>query len=155
MKRTLATLLMIAAAPAFAGQSHDVSGTSVGQSENTYIPASETLIYIDLKTTYALPENDTPLAGMIGECVGFMTIMVGSGANGTGVCVWTDGDGDTWHGPWDVKGMGADGASVGQWHATGGTGKFEGVTGGGTFSSLTNPENGESKLDVMGSVTMK
>ena len=37
---------------------------------------------------------------------------------------------------------------------TKGTGKFANASGGGTFTSLTNPETGESKLDVLGSATL-
>ena len=80
---------------------------------------------------------------------------MGAGAEGSGVCTWTDADGDTWYGPWAVNGMTPDRAALGTWNVSGGTGKFATATGGGTFTTLTNPDTGDSKLDVLGSVTLK
>jgi len=51
--------------------------------------------------------------------------------------------------------MNAERATLGAWYVSGGTGKFSNATGGGTFVTLTNPETGDSKLDVLGSVTLK
>lgn len=136
------------------GASYDVSGSTVGKSDNKIVPMSETQLYIDLNSQYTLADNGTPLAGMNGDCMGYMEVMVGIGAKGSGVCVWADADGDTWFGPWTVSGMGADGTSAGTWYVSGGTGKFENANGGGTFGSRTNPETGETALDVSGSVTL-
>lgn len=155
--KTLTTLALIAFAGAAAagGTSYDVSGTTVGMSENTYVPMGETHLFVDLDSTYTLPVNGTPMDGMTGECLGSMQIAMGSGASGLGACIWTDADGDTWFGPWNVNGMTPERASVGTWYVSGGTGKFASASGGGTFTSLTNPETGQSKLDVFGSVTMQ
>ncbi len=137
------------------GAAYDISGTTVGKSENQYVPLGETHLFIDLNSKYTLPDNGTPLAGMTGECMGSMQVTMGAGADGSGICIWSDGDGDTWFGPFDVVGMNADRATLGTWYVSGGTGKFKTATGGGTFVTLTNPDTGASKLDVLGSVTLK
>lgn len=153
--KTLTTLTLIAFAGAAAAEgTYDISGSSMGKSENTYVPMGESKIYVDSKATYLLPDNGTPLAGMEGDCFGYLEVAVGNGANGSGMCVWIDGDGDSWFGPWTVSGMSSEGASLGTWHVSGGTGKFTNANGGGTFSSMTNPENGDSALEVSGSVTL-
>lgn len=152
--KLITTLGMIVMASTAYADSYDISGSTVGTSNSKYVPMGETHIYVDLNSKYTLPDNGTPMAGMAGECMGYMQIAVGSGAQGSGMCVWTDGEGDTWFGPWDVKGMGADRATQGTWYVSGGTGKFANATGGGTFSSVTDPQSGDSALDVSGSVTL-
>ncbi len=154
MRLPLAAIGLIALAGAAAAESYDISGSSTGKSTNTYVPMGESHIYVDLSSKFSLPDNGTPMAGMAGECFGYMEIAVGAGATGSGMCVWKDGDGDAWYGPWSVNGMSAERASLGTWYVSGGTGKFANATGGGTFKSLTNPETGDSKLDVLGSVTL-
>ncbi|MCV6592617.1 MAG: hypothetical protein OIF48_06680 [Silicimonas sp.] len=136
------------------GMSYDVSGATVGKAENQYIPLGDSHMYIDLNSKFTMPDNGTPVAGMTGNCMGAMQVTMGAGAQGNGMCIWTDGDGDSWFGPWNVVGMTPERATAGTWYVSGGTGKFAGASGGGTFTSLTNPENGDSKLDVLGSLTM-
>ena len=137
------------------GASYDISGTTVGKSQNEYMPLGETHLFIKTTSAYSLPDNGTPMAGMSGECAGNMLVTMGAGADGSGICTWTDADGDTWYGPWSVNGMTAERATLGTWYVSGGTGKFAAATGGGTFTTLTNPDTGDSKLDVLGSVTLK
>ena len=155
MKIVSTLALVVAAGTAMAGESYDVSGSSVGQAENSYTPLGESHIYITSTTAYTLPANGTPLDGSKGECSGYIQVALGSGAVGSGFCVWSDADGDTWFGPWNVTGASAEGASQGNWYVSGGTGKYASAAGGGTFVTLTNPATGESKLDVAGSVTLK
>lgn len=151
-----ATLALLASAGSAlaGGTSYDISGTSVGQADNTYMAMGESHIFVDLNSTFTLPDNGTPMAGMAGTCMGFMTVTIGQGAAGNGMCFWEDADGDQWFGPWTVTGITPERATAGFWTASGGTGKFAGVTGGGTFTSLTDPSNGMSKLDVTGAVTL-
>ena len=127
-------------------ESYDISGSSVGTSTSKYVPMGESHIYVDLNSKFTLPDNGTPMAGMASECIGFMQIAIGSGADGSGMCVWTDGDGDSWFGPWDVSGMSPERATLGMWYVAGGTGKFANATGGGQFTSLTDPATGKSAL---------
>lgn len=154
--KLLGTIVFIAstAAALAGGTSFDISGTTVGKSQNTYSPLNETDIFVDLSSTYTLPDNGTPMANMDGECFGYLQIIVGVGAQGSGACIWKDDDGDAWVGPWRVNGMSPERATVGTWYVSGGTGKFANATGGGTFTSLSNPETGDSKLDVSGSITI-
>lgn len=152
--KLMTTLGMIVLGSAAYADSYDISGSTVGKSTSSYVPMGESHVYVDLNSKYTLPDNGTPMAGMAGECMGYMQIAVGAGAEGSGMCVWTDGDGDTWFGPWDVNGMGADRSTQGTWYVAGGTGKFANATGGGTFTSLTDPQSGDSALDVSGSVTL-
>lgn len=150
----LAILASSGAALAESG-SFDISGTTLGKASNEYTPLGDTHLYIKSDTAYTLPENGTPMAGMDGTCTGNMLVTMGAGATGGGICSWTDADGDMWYGPWSVHGMTAERAALGTWHVSGGTGKFATATGGGTFTTLTNPETGDSKLDVLGSVTLQ
>lgn len=140
---------------ALAGGTYDVGGSTVGKSDSTYVPMGEARIFMDMNATYTMPENGSPTAGAEGKCFGYMDIAMGKGATGNGTCVWTDADGDAWYGPWTVVGMTPERASQGTWYVAGGTGKFAGASGGGTFSALTNPATGDSKLDVAGSMVMK
>jgi hypothetical protein len=140
---------------ALAAGSYDLSGSTVGKSTATYVPMSETRIFVDQKVTYTMPDNGTPTAGAVGDCFGYIEIAAGQGATGSGTCVWTIASGDKWFGPWLVNGMTADGTSQGTWYVAGGTGTFAGATGGGTFTAQTNPETGASKLDVAGSMVVK
>lgn len=155
--KLLSTIALLATTGIAAADSasFDVSGTTVGKAENEYVQLGETHLFIKSNTTYTLPDNGTPMAGMAGDCAGTMLIALGTGAEGSGVCTWTDADGDAWFGPWSVKGMTPDRAATGTWFVSGGTGKFATASGGGTFTTLTNPETGDSKLDVLGSVTLK
>lgn len=155
--KTLATLALIASTGVAlaGGGSYDVSGTSIGQSDSKYTPLGETHLFIDLDSTHTLSDNGTPIAGMEGKCSGHMQVEIGAGAQGIGVCIWADKDGDKWFGSFTVTGMNADRVTQGTWYVTGGTGKFASATGGGSFNTLTNPDSGESKLDVFGSITLK
>lgn len=137
------------------GGSYDISGTTVGKASNEYMPLGGKHLFIKSNTDYTLPDNGTPMAGMNGTCTGNMLVTMGAGAEGSGICTWTDADGDTWYGPWAVNGMTAERAALGTWYVSGGTGKFATATGGGTFVTLTNPDTGDSKLNVLGSVTLK
>lgn len=155
MKLIPIVALALCGTTALAGGSYDVSGSTLGKSDSVIMPMGETRIFMDLNSTYTMPENGSPTAGAEGKCFGYMDVTIGAGATGSGTCVWTDADGDAWFGPWSVVGMSPERAAQGTWYVAGGTGKFEGVSGGGTFSTLTNPQNGDSKLDVAGSIVMK
>lgn len=153
------TITLVAAAVlgsgALAGESFDVGATTVGTSTSTYVPFGETHVFIDMKTAYTMPDNGSPIAGMTGDCFGYMEVAIGKGATGSGTCVWSDADGDTWVGPWQINGMSPERASQGTWIVAGGTGKFVGASGGGTFTALTNPQTGESQLNVKGSMVLE
>lgn len=155
--KTLTVLAFVASAVAAhaGGTSYDISGTTIGKADSSYVPLGETHMFVDIDSTYTLPQNGTPTAGMTGKCMGSMQIAFGAGASGSGTCIWSDANGDSWFGPWTVVGMTPEGMATGIWHASGGTGKFAGAAGGGTFTSATNPETGASKLDVLGSVVLK
>ena len=150
-----AALLCLAASAVTAQTSYDVSGTSPGVSSSTYLALGDSHVFIDLNAEHTLPDNGTPLAGMTGSCIGYMEIALGQGADGQGVCTWTDAEGDMWFGPWTVTGMNAQQVATGRWISAGGTGKFAGMQGGGTFSSMTDPASGEVSLDVSGTVTLQ
>lgn len=154
MKYTTFFAAIVIGTGAWAGDTFDVGGSTVGMSTSKMVPFGDTHVFMDMQTTYTMPENGTPVAGMTGDCFGYMEIAVGTGATGSGTCVWSDAEGDTWVGPWSVHGMTPELASLGTWVVTGGTGKFAGASGGGTFTALTNPQTGESKLDVAGSMVL-
>ena len=154
MKPAILVTALVVGTGAWAGDSYDLAGSTVGASTSTYLPFGDTHMFMDMSHTYTMPDNGTPVSGMTGECFGYMEVAIGQGAFGGGTCVWSDADGDTWVGPWRINGITPERASQGTWFVAGGTGKFEGATGGGTFTALTDPQTGESQLDVAGSMVM-
>ncbi len=156
MKRYVAAALcMSVASAAQAGGTFDSTGTVTGQSTSTIHALHEGHLVLELRSThdeFQMAAADHPFSGMSGSCTGAAEIR-GASATGGGMCVYTGADGSMAANRWTVTGLGADGAFEGRWVMVSGNGTMEGLTGGGTYRSLTNPETGAQKITLTGAVS--
>lgn len=83
------------------------------------------------------PEDPaSPLNGLHGVCFGMTEFQGDEVVGGSGFCTYEDADGDRYVSSWIPKASPAPGKSAGEWTAVGGTGKFEGATGSGTYETV-------------------
>ena len=111
---------------------------------------------VDMNTKYSgfeLDDPDNPMNGMSGPCFGAMEVKEGT-VSGGGRCLYTDADGDMVTMQYVTERIGEDGAVIGVWSMSGGTGKWNEAVGGGSFSSLTDSETGENANIVTGSAML-
>ncbi|MFN0264157.1 hypothetical protein ACKTEK_09805 [Tepidamorphus sp. 3E244] len=76
---------------------------------------------------------DNPMAGLNGDCFGFIEVL-GMSTQGNGFCQWTDIAGNGVTVRWEVDSLNQDGSTNGNWRFVAGTGPWEGVSGGGTYT---------------------
>ena len=125
--------------PAFAADYSATSSFSWITSGTTYALEEGHFVFAGDFSGLALPETgDGPLAQIITYvCPGIFDI----GGPAQGFCVGTDADGDKVFAVWSSVAAEAMPGTIaggdGEITYTGGTGKFEGITGGGTFFSNT------------------
>jgi len=144
------------AAQAGGGGSYDSSGMATGMTKNVVKMASEGHVVMQTMGIYETVTTDdpnNPMNGLSGECFGALEI-IGTTATGGGLCVFSGDGEDAMSVRWTADGMNAQGALVGQWSATGGTGALAGATGGGSFHSLTNMETGTFENTLTGALTV-
>ena len=151
-----AAALTAMAAPALAGGTFDSAGVGKGMSQNEITPIAENHMVMQSLTvweTMEMSDAGHPFQGMSGSCFGAVEIKVPN-ATGAGNCVFSDGDGDKSINRWTATGLNAEGALVGSWSVVGGTGKFAGSSGGGTFVSLTDQSTGKFENTITGALSM-
>ena len=130
-----------------------ISGTST--SEVTPIAEGHMVMHlVSAYETFEMSAPDHPYNGMTGTCFGSAEVRVPA-ASGTGKCVFTNDAGDASVTEYTIKGMQADGAMVGSWVVVGGTGKFAGATGGGSFHTVTDNATGRFENTVDGALILK
>jgi hypothetical protein len=84
------------------------------------------------------------------DCFGTIVVAKGgSSFQGAGSCDAIDKDGDIWWLWW------SDSASGSPWGVIRGTGKYEGMTGGGTTVTDVQLPDGRSSISVTGTITLK
>ena len=93
------------------------------------------------------PSNSIHLASQ--DCFGTTVIAADGTAIANGYCDAVDADGDRWWISWH------NGPDANTWAFTGGTGKYEGIKGGGTTTALAQTADGRSAIIWNGSWTMK
>ncbi len=150
------TAAILAAATAAQADTMMTKGKGMGQAATQVVQVGEGHMIMGLNTTYATYEMesaDDPMQGMSGPCFGAMEVMAGK-VSGGGNCAFTHANGDMASIKWTATGMSPEGAITGDWEVTGGTGKWMGATGGGTFSSLTDQATGASENSVEGEVNL-
>ena len=155
-KLTRTAAIFAAAATTAHADTMPTKGMGMGKADLQVMPLGENHMLMHTNTMYATYEMDTPgdpLQGMKGPCFGSMEVMSGKVAGG-GHCAFTHTNGDMAAIKWTATGMSPEGAITGSWEVTGGTGKWMGATGGGTFSSLTDRETGTNENIVEGEVTL-
>lgn len=151
----IAATCLVMANAAQAGGTFDSTGTLTGQSSSTVHALHEGHLAIELRSTqtdFQMENPDHPFSGMSGSCTGSAEVR-GASATGGGMCVYNAADGSMAANRWTVTGIGADGAFEGRWVMVAGNGAMEGITGGGTYRSLTNPETGAQKVTLTGAIT--
>lgn len=154
----IAASVVLASTPAFAGEAFNVSGVGKGKTTRTVVETiAEGHVLIGLNgqyETYEAANPSSPFKGMTGQCWGAVEVKPPS-ASGGGNCAFTTPSGDKHFNRYVVKGVTKDGALVGTWSVIGGTGKFEGAAGGGTFQSQTDEESGTFTNTVEGAIVTK
>ena len=93
------------------------------------------------------PSNSIHLASQ--DCFGTTLIAADGTANGHGYCDAVDTDGDRWWIWWNNT------PESNKWGFIGGTGKYEGIKGGGTTTPLAQMADGRSAITWNGHWTMK
>ena len=145
LPRIGAGLLLAAAGPAVAA-TVPATGTAVGDETATVnrIDLDHVLIWTSIELDPISAEDpESPFGGLGGPCFGQVEVD-GTTVSGGGYCTWTDGDGDGLTVRWTATGPGEEtslgSASLtttvttsGDWEAMAGTGKWQDVTGGGTY----------------------
>ena len=157
MKTTILTAAaLVAAAPAVAQMAHDGDFKAMGTAQTEVTELSANHMVMNTGATYESFDvpGDHPLAGAKGKCFGAAEVL-GAEAMGGGNCVFDTAAGDKAVLHWDAAGMSPDGALTGEWSVTGGTGAWAGAKGGGTFSSLTDPDTGAFVNTVSGEIVLK
>ena len=147
----LAALLLTNAAATAAEM--QVSGTLV------YVPVSQdatkqsngsTLIHTALKGVIRSDDEASPLNLSPQDCNGTVLISAdGQSQTGGGHCTAIDKDGDAWWLSFLLTGDGSE------WTVMGGTGKYEGMTGGGTTTPDAQFADGRDAEHYEGTLTMK
>ncbi|WP_425091938.1 hypothetical protein [Tropicimonas sp. S265A] len=149
-------LTVFACGTAQAGQLFDGSGTGAGQSQNEIVILGDGHMVMHSVGVYEpLATNDpnSPMAGLPGKCFGSIEIRGGS-ATGAGHCVFANQEETAVITDWQVTGLAANGALSGQWTVVGAAGAATGLTGGGSFSNLTDRETGTFENTITGALTM-
>lgn len=146
---------ILAANPAFA-ETFSSGAVGMGTSSNEPMPIAEGHIVMRTSGSYESFEVEAghPLEGASGPCFGAVEIM-GSDVSGGGNCVYETSSGDKAVMIWTATGLGADGALTGDWTVSGGSGAWANASGGGTFSSLTDPDTGKFANTITGDITIE
>ena len=151
MKRSQAYFLLAGLASAASmvtdgtvAQEFKVKMTYPSLSKSVVMPLSPAHVVIVINGTamgvVAANPND-PAAGSTGQCGGLMEIKKGQ-PSGNGYCSFSDLDKHKFNVAFKVTGMTPKRLTSGEWKYVGGTGKWTGVTGGGTYRfSPTATEN--------------
>ncbi len=141
-------------APAHAGET-EYGGPFCSHSKATMVQASPDITALNVES-WGIQTSDSlfkPCANATNHCAGNVLVVQGK-ASARGECLWTDSDGDTFIGTF-VDEPGKPGA----WTFVGGTGKWKGVTGSGTYqyasSSKPRPDGtGEGCTTHSGKYTL-
>ena len=150
------TAALVLAATGVHAETMMTKGKGMGQASLETMQLGENHMVMHTNTaysTYEMEAADDPMQGMSGPCFGSMEVMAGK-VSGGGHCAFTHANGDMAAIKWTATGMSPEGAITGDWEVTGGTGKWMGATGGGTFSSMTDQATGANENTVEGEVTL-
>lgn len=143
--------------PAMAEQTYSNDG--VGMAKSTSVPyvIGEGHVVMQIASRYSDLKTDdasNPLNGATGPCFGSVEITAGQ-ISGGGHCVYTDKEGDMAVLTWASEQLGEGGANMGSWSLIGGSGKYAGATGGGTFDASAANETGDQTNVVTGQIILK
>lgn len=153
--RFFLTVAILAAGPICA-ETFDGGAVGHGTSMNEAMPIGEGHMVMRTSGAYEMFEVAAghPLEGASGPCFGAVEVK-GMEVSGGGNCVYDTASGDKAIMMWKATGLGADGALTGDWSVSGGSGAWANASGGGTFSSLTDPATGKFVNTITGDITME
>lgn len=145
----VAAVLAVGALPGNAGETHTSKGTAVYvQSGEPYELSNGQAVVQQVSKGFVLADDPTdPLHMSSQNCVGTSLVTAeGMPGKGYGYCDGVDAEGHMWWIWWSSEGR------AGKWGFMGGTGPFEGVTGGGTTTvTAVWPEEGKYAIAWDGS----
>lgn len=124
-----------------------INAVVVSKDDFTVVELAEDLTVISVKIDEEIVAPDGhPMNGATGNCWGSVAVTA-AGAEGAGHCNYSLTDGDAWVIRWKA----APDMTGGEWEIVGGTGKFAGATGNGTY---VNQGEGEP-TKLTGEVVLK
>jgi hypothetical protein len=151
-----ALVCILAAGNALAGTTWDQGGQGTGTSSSTVTQIADNHMVMQVSSTYEqvdMESPDHPMNGASGPCFGAVEVSAGA-ASGGGICAFKDKAGDSVVLHWDAEAMEATGALTGSWTISGGTGPWAEASGGGRFSSLTDPASGNFVNTITSNLTL-
>jgi hypothetical protein len=137
--------------PAEAGEEHG-SGTvtyAPAEVENTQLPDGGMIQRSHIMGIVLADDASNSIHLASQDCFGTTVVPDGGTAIGNGYCDAVDANGDRWWIWWH------NGPDSNTWGFMGGTGKYEGITGGGTTESLAQMADGRAAITWDGHWTMK
>ncbi|WP_027243870.1 hypothetical protein [Leisingera daeponensis] len=151
-----AFLCAFSAGAAGAGTTWEQGGSGTGTATSSATEIADGHMVMQISSSYEnveMEDAEHPMNGAAGPCFGAVEAAP-AGVTGSGICAFTDSAGEKVVLHWDAEGMDGSGALTGTWTLGGGTGPWADAKGGGTFSSLTDPETGKFVNTITSSVTM-
>jgi len=150
---TLITLSLLLVAQGSFAETYQLTGRSIWTPESassSKLADGRTVARQVLRGTAIADQPGTPLSLVSQDCM-FTTVTAADGKafQSGGYCDGLDADGDVY---WAV---GTATEAGGEWHYIGGTGKFEGLTGGGTYKLAETLPDGKILATWDGSGTLK
>ena len=160
MRRLTSATAIVAAAlvavPAAAQQTFDAAGIGRGENASTVRPITDDRTVVIALTEYEPIEGlaaENPLAGLTGPCFGMFEI-AGGAVEGGGYCTFDDPEGSRAIIRWTAEEAASPAEMGGSWTLLGGSGKWAGASGGGSFALTTDTDTGRFTNEVSGEVTM-
>lgn len=153
---SIAAVAALICGTAHAGELFDGTAKGTGKSQNETIVLGENHVVmhsIGLYEPLATTDAGNPMTGLPGKCFGSIEIKRGS-ASGAGHCVFSEGNTRAVVTDWQITGIGEGGALTGQWTVVGAGGSATGLTGGGSFSNITDRSAGTFVNTITGALTM-
>lgn len=151
----VAAIALGVAAPS-AAQTFDAAGVGRGDNRSTIRPITDDRTVVMALTEYEIIEGleaDNPLAGLSGPCFGMFEI-AGEAVSGGGYCTFDDPDGARAVIRWTAEQAASPSEMGGAWTLLGGSGRWAGATGGGTYELVSDPDTGLFTNQVSGEITL-
>jgi hypothetical protein len=154
----MAAMIWVASAGgALAGGTFSSNGVGHGTTSSVVYPVGEGhVVVMNMAdyTNFEAEDPNNPMNGAKGPCFGEMEINKGAVA-GDGYCTWVDADGESILVTWTATGRDADGNGIGEWQLMGGSGKWDGASGGGGYTVIAKDGSPERTNVTTGEITLK
>lgn len=150
-----ATAALIFTGAASAETGFDASGIGGGPDRTEGFPISGDHRVVMARTDYepfVADDPESPMNGLAGPCFGEIDVR-GEAASGDGYCLFDDPEGARAVIGWTAEGATETGFT-GTWTLLGGSGRWAGGTGGGTFATTRDAEAQTLQNRVEGEITL-